>query len=205
MRGPVSPRRASAVLAIGVVTGAAGAWLVIAASDNPTANGAHRRPPRDAFVRDCDSPRVLIRPDRRDRARSVVAGSLWLLALREFEESSAKLFEPRKDNSARYDPLRVLVRVGASDAVVEVAREAQGRLGLLYDDKKFRRRFRNRGYRVSDGESAVKFESCGRSTVYEGSIVAAGSGCYSVDIWLEGRSTPVRRTFGLATEECPGS
>lgn len=110
----------------------------------------------------------------------------------------------------------VIVKAGAR-VTLAVPRAHRRHLGLLYDNESSSGRpvgpyF---SYRVSDGDSAVRFEACGRDerpfgsrppggpyTAFPGGMVVAGPRCVPLEVRVEGRRRPLRRVFSFGAGRC---
>jgi hypothetical protein len=124
------------------------------------------------------------------RAEATVVGPLALLGLPGYADATAGTFGARGD---RYRALKVLAVVApGNDVTVTVPGSLRTKLGLLYDPAAFRSVGR---YRVSDGEPAVVFRPCDlqRGTQFNGGLIAAGPGCYSLKIDVGDDSSRVLR------------
>lgn len=104
---------------------------------------------------------------------------------------------------ARYRPTRVPVRLtGRMRAVISIPASHRDRASLLYDPAKMWSD-QGGGLRISDGDRAVRFVSCGRRfTMHDGLVLVAGPQCVPFDIWLPNRSRPVRRTASFGAGSC---
>jgi hypothetical protein len=164
-----------------------------------------------AFTRDCES-RVedgTLRPNRR---RDVIAGPLVLYGLREAAKAPASSFNGRH---GRYPPWKAVTEVAhGNDVLLRVQRRYRGKVSLLY-------RFRGgarAGYKLSDGDLAVRFKPCppdeprrlGRGTVgsrtqFNGGFVVAGSQCVELRVAVAGRPGEIRRRVAFGTRSACAS
>jgi hypothetical protein len=134
--------------------------------------------------------------------RAVVAGPLALLP---YPERRPKFFVPDAE-------LKVLAVVRAGARVTLAVPEAERqRISLLYDDSA-------PALRLSDGTSSVRFRACprsrkypspagypGRETQFNGGFFVRDAHCAAIEVWTEGRTTPIRRwlPFGVGKRRCP--
>jgi hypothetical protein len=136
--------------------------------------------------------------------RAVVAGPLALLP---YPERRPKHFVPDA-------ALKVLAVVRAGARVTLAVPEAERqRISLLYD-------YDNSapGGHLSDGTSSVRFRACsrsgkypgpagypGRETQFNGGFFVRDAHCAAIEVWTEGRTTPIRRwlPFGVGERRCP--
>jgi hypothetical protein len=125
------------------------------------------------------------------RAGATVVGPLALLYLSAYADATPRTFSARGD---RYRALKVLAVVAPGRSVtVTVPNALRARLGLLYDPSAFKMTGR---YRVEAGEPAVRFHPCerNRATQFNGGLIAAGPGCYALDVRVGG-GAPRRLRF----------
>jgi hypothetical protein len=158
-----------------------------------------------AFTRDCGS-RVedgTLRPNRR---RDVIAGPLVLYGLREAARAPASSFRGRY---GRHQPWKAVTEVAhGSDVLVQIQQRYRGRVSLLY---RFPGGDRS-GYRLSDGDLAVRFKPCplskprrlGRGTVgsrtqFNGGFVVAGPQCVELRVAVAGRPREIHRRVSFGT------
>jgi hypothetical protein len=138
--------------------------------------------------------------------RAVVAGPLALLPS---PDQRPKHFVP--DATLK---LLVLVRAGARVTLAVPEAERQ-RISLLYD-------YDNSAPagHLYDGTSSVRFRACsrsgkypgpagypGRETQFNGGFFVRDAHCAAIEVWTEGRTTPIRRwlPFGVGERRCsPG-
>jgi hypothetical protein len=139
--------------------------------------------------------------------RAVVAGPLALLPS---PDQRPKHFVP--DATLK---LLVLVRAGARVTLAVPEAERQ-RISLLYDLGPGP----PHGFQLSDGTSSVRFRACsrsrkypspagysGRETQFNGGFFVRDAHCAAIEVWTEGRTTPIRRwlPFGVGERRCsPG-
>jgi hypothetical protein len=197
-------------LAISVLVAVAALALVAGGDESTPGDGddaAAAAEPEPETVRHCRTNVGVGEPGSRKRA--VVAGPLALLLS---TDRSPKHFRPDAPVKAI-----VVVRAGASVtlAVPEAERE---RLSLLYDFGPGPRR----DFRLSDGTSSVRFNPCprsgaeytgpggyvhetGRETSFNGGFFVRDAHCAAIEVWIEGRATPIRRwlPLGVANRACP--
>jgi hypothetical protein len=135
--------------------------------------------------------------------RAVVAGPLALLP---YPERRPKHFVPDAE-------LKVMAVVRAGARVTLAVPEAERqRMYLLYDDSA------PAPHRLSDGTSSVRFRACsrsgkypgpggypGRETQFNGGFFVRDAHCAAIEVWTEGRTTPIRRwlPFGVHRPRCP--
>jgi hypothetical protein len=134
--------------------------------------------------------------------RAVVAGPLALLP---YPERHPKHFVP----DAALKAIAV-VRAGARVTLAVPEAERQ-RISLLYDDSA-------PALRLSDGTVSVRFRACsrsrkypgpggypGRETQFNGGFFVRDAHCAAIEVWTEGRTTPIRRwlPFGVGERRCP--
>jgi hypothetical protein len=135
--------------------------------------------------------------------RAVVAGPLALLP---YPERRPKHFVPDA-------ALKVIAVVRAGARVTLAVPEAERqRISLLYDDSA------PAPHRLSDGTSSVRFRACsrsgkypgpggypGRETQFNGGFFVRDAHCAAIEVWTEGRTTPIRRwlPFGVHRPRCP--
>jgi hypothetical protein len=137
--------------------------------------------------------------------RAVVAGPLALLPYR---ERRPKFFVPDAELKAI-----AAVRAGARVTLAVPEAERQ-RISLLYDYGPGP----HRPLRLSDGTSSVRFRACsrsaeypgpagypGRETQFNGGFFVRDAHCAAIEVWTEGRTTPIRRwlPFGVHRRQCP--
>jgi hypothetical protein len=137
--------------------------------------------------------------------RAVVAGPLALLP---YPEQRPKHFVP----DAALKAIAV-VRAGARVTLAVPEAERQ-RISLLYDFGPEP----PRPLRFSDGTSSVRFRACsrsgkypgpagypGRETQFNGGFFVRDAHCSAIEVWTEGRTTPIRRwlPFGVGERRCP--
>jgi hypothetical protein len=99
----------------------------------------------------------------------------------------------------------LLVISGERAVTLEIPQDEQRFTSLLYSTTSdYTRQEAELGLaEVSDGRSAVRFEPCakgtGEYTQYPGGLVIAGARCLPLNVWIDGRESPVRRvlSFGV--------
>jgi hypothetical protein len=140
------------------------------------------------------------------RKRAVVAGPLALLF---YPERRPKHFRPDVAVKAI-----AVVDAGASVTLAVPEAERQ-RISLLYGTGPGP----HRDFRLSDGTSSVRFSACSRSgaelpgpggypsreTQFNGGFFVRDAHCAAIEVWIEGRTSPIRRwvPFGVADRQCP--
>jgi hypothetical protein len=140
------------------------------------------------------------------RKRAVVAGPLALLF---YPERRPEHFRPDADVKAI-----AVVDAGASVTLAVPEPERQ-RLSLLYGNGPGPRR----DFRLSDGTSSVEFIACSRSgaelpgpggypsreTQFNGGFFVRDAHCAAIEVWIEGRTSPIRRwlPLGVGDRACP--
>jgi hypothetical protein len=128
---------------------------------------------------------------------TVVAGPLALLA-----------FDRRPKHFVPDAALKVMAVVRAGARVTLAVPEAERqRISLLYDF-----------WPGPDGTSSVRFRACSQSrkypspagypggeTSFNGGFFVRDAHCSAIEVWTEGRTTPIRRwlPFGVAKRQCP--
>jgi hypothetical protein len=135
---------------------------------------------------------------------TVVAGPLALLA-----------FDRRPKHFVPDEGLKVMAVVRAGARVTLAVPEAERqRISLLYDFGPGP----PRPFKLSDGTSSVRFRACSRSrkypspagypggeTQFNGGYFVRDAHCAAIEVWTEGRTTPIRRwvPFGVGERRCP--
>ena len=181
------------------------------------------RPPADAAVKACaNCSRSRAGRVDLDSPQNIRAGPLILYFARQYAGAPRSEFSPvqprgrlrnapptvRRDirEQSLYLGVKLLLLVeGSRAATLEVPPAERAHASLLYVGK--------RGYspaerrlglaQVADGHGAVRFEPFrkGRGPISEfpGGLVVAGARCLPLDVWVEGSTTPIRRTvsFGV--------
>jgi hypothetical protein len=159
-------------------------------------------------VRDCQSAVYgeKVAPQALDNA--VVAGPLTLAGAAAWENRPARAI-------ARERTLKVLAIVRAGERVTLVVPPAErDRLSLLYDASEPGPR---RPLRLSDGTFSVRFSACTESeewipgerypdqrrTQFNGGFFVRGPHCAPLDVWSDGRESPLRRWLPLGTGDRP--
>jgi hypothetical protein len=183
----------STLVALAALTLAAGG-----AGSTPRDGGdaAAAAEPEPEFVRPC---KTAVYGDLRRGwpKRAVVAGPLALLP---YPERRPKHFVP----DAALKAIAV-VRAGARVTLAVPEAERQ-RISLLY------------GYSGPARTSSVRFRACsrsgkypgpagypGRETQFNGGFFVRDAHCAAIEVWTEGRTTPIRRwlPFGVHRRQCP--
>lgn len=174
-------------------------------SDQPAERSDVRQAAAQApIVRSCDT-RVEGRLAPDWRRKSVIAGPLAFAYGRELG---------RHENRAQLVDEKMLVVLRARhEATVVVAPSERGRVSLDYDFGK-RNHF---PLRLSDGAGAVQFIACRgdektyspsyslrRETQFNGGIIAHWPSCVELDVFIDGRDTPVRSTIPFGNNRCDG-
>jgi hypothetical protein len=203
--------RIQLALTLAVSALAAAAALTLAAGGDESTPGdgvyaAAAAEPEPEAVRPCRTA-VFGELDPGWRKRAVVAGPLALLP---YLERRPELFVPDAE-------LKVIAVVDAGARVTLAVPEAERQhISLLYD---FGGPRLNRLFRLSDGTSSVRFSACsrsgaeypgpggypGRETVFNGGFFVRDAHCAAIEVWTEGRTSPIRRwlPFGVAHRACP--
>jgi hypothetical protein len=199
--------RIQIALALLVSTLVAVAALTLAAGGDgstPRGGGEAAVEPEPETVRPC---KTAVYGDLRRgwRKRAVVAGPLALLL---GPDRRPKHFVPDAELKAL-----AVVRAGARVTLVVPEAERQ-RISLLYDFGPGP----PRDLRLSDGTSSVRFRACsrsgkypgpggypGRETQFNGGFFVRDAHCAAIEVWTEGRTTPIRRwlPFGVGDRRCP--
>jgi hypothetical protein len=170
-------------LLVGACTSSSTSSVVVDRTPAPSGSESPAEP--RAFVRACDTA-VYGRLSKDWRAHATIVGPLALLSLPAYTTATPRTFDAR---GGRYRGLKVLALVDPGRAVtVSVPRSLRQRLSLLYDPAAFRSDGR---FRVTDGEPVVRFHPCTmhRATQFNGGLIAAGPGCYALDIRAAGGHT----------------
>jgi hypothetical protein len=179
-------------LLVGACTSSSSTSFVVA-SRTPAPSGSESPDEPGAFVRACDTA-VYGRLSKDWRAHATIVGPLALLPLPAYATATPRTFDAR---GVRYRELKVLALVEPGPAVtVSVPGSLRQRLSLLYDPAAFGSGGR---YRVADGEPVVRFRPCTmhRATQFNGGLIAAGPGCYALDIrTAEGPTRRIRFSLG---------
>jgi len=171
-------------LLVGACTSSSSTSSVVAAG-TPVRSGSESPIEPRAFVRTCDTA-VYGRLQKDWRDNATIVGPLALLPLPAYTTATPRTFDAR---GGRYRGLKVLALVEPGPAVtVSVPGSMRQRLSLLYDPAAFRSDGR---FRVADGEPVVRFRPCTmhRATQFNGGLIAAGPGCYALDIRTAGGHT----------------
>jgi hypothetical protein len=189
---------------------AAAALTLAAGGDESTTGGgvdaAAAAEPEPETVRPCRTA-VFGELEPGWRRRAVVAGPLALLP---YLERRPELFVPDAE-------LKVIAVVDAGARVTLAVPEAERRrISLLYD---FGGPRLNRLFRLSNGTSSVRFSACSRSgaeypvpggypggeSQFNGGFFVRDAHCAAIDVWVEGRTSPIRRwlPFGVGDRACP--
>ena len=118
-----------------------------------------------------------------------------------YADSRPRLFSR---NAEGYSAQKVLVVVEPGAVVtVAIAPTATGASSLLYDPSRFNDTNR---YEVSDGESAVTFQACGKGgthvTQFNGGFIVAGPRCVPLEISTANDGTPRRRVLSFGKGDC---
>ena len=153
--------------------------LVVHQTSGPPTGDAPIRPA--IFERTCGSD-VYGNLGRNWRGAATVIGPLALVYLSTYADATARTFGACGD---RYLSLKLLAVVDPGrDVTVTVLTSLRDRLGLLYDPSAFKMTGR---YRVIEGEPAVMFRPCEihRATQFNGGLIAAGPGCYALNVRVE--------------------
>jgi hypothetical protein len=170
-------------LLVGACTSSSTSFVVVDGTPVPSGSESPIEP--HVFVRTCDTAVYgRLQKDWRDHATTV--GPLALLPLPAYTTATHRTFDAR---GGRYRGLKVLALVEPGPAVtVSVPGSLRQRLSLLYDPAAFRSDGR---FRVADGEPVVRFRPCTmhRATQFNGGLIAAGPGCYALDIRTAGGPT----------------
>jgi hypothetical protein len=155
-----------------------------------------------AFVRTCET-RVSggLGPGWREDRSAVVVGPIGFLYPGGYADSRPRLFSR---NAEGYSAQKVLVVVEPGAVVtVAIAPTATGASSLLYDPSRFNDTNR---YEVSDGESAVTFQACGKGgthvTQFNGGFIVAGPRCVPLEISTANDGTPRRRVLSFGKGDC---
>ena len=75
-------------------------------------------------------------------------------------------------------------------------------MGFLFDHRAFRHSVH--GYRVADGTAAVRLRGCTAPYAqYQGGFVVDGPRCVTLEAWIGGAPTPVRRVVSFGAGACP--
>jgi hypothetical protein len=204
-------QRTQTAVALVVLVLSAVAVLAFAAGGDEPAPGdggdaAAAAEPKPETIRPCKTA-VFGELEPGWRKRAVVAGPL---ALRPYLERRPELFVPDAE-------VKVIAVVDAGARVTLAVPEAERRrISLLYD---FGGPRINRDLRLSDGTSSVQFSACsrsgveypgpgsypGRETQFNGGFFVRGAHCAAIEVWAEGRTSPIRRwlPFGVRKQRCP--
>jgi hypothetical protein len=201
-------------LAVSAVVAVAALALVAGGDESTPGDGgdaAAAAEPEPETVRPCrTNVGVGELDDPGSRKRAWVAGPL---ALHFYPERRPEHFRPDAEIKAI-----AVVRAGATVTLVVPEAERQ-RFSLLYD---FGGPRINRDFRLSDGTSSVRFSPCprsgaeytgpggyvhetGRETSFNGGFFVRDAHCAAIEVWTEGRTTPIRRwlPFGVGEHRCP--
>ena len=191
--------RIALALVVSTLVAVAVAALTLAADGDgsaPRGGGEAAAAPEPETVRPC---KTAVYGDLRRgwRKRAVVASPLALLLS---SDRRPKHFVPDRD-------LKVLAVVRAGARVTLAVPEAERqRTSLLYDSDFAR-------------TSSVRFRACsrsgaeypgpggypGRETQFNGGFFVRDAHCAAIEVWTEGRTTPIRRwlPFGVGERRCP--
>jgi hypothetical protein len=135
------------------------------------------------------------------RKHAVIAGPLAWLGTEGYAREPARRFRER---GSRYLFQKALAIVKAGALVKMVVPEGErDRLALTYGGAGHADNL----YELSEGESSWKLRACNdTATQFNGGFVVAGAQCAEVDVFVEGRSEPIRAFIGFGTgaEPCPG-
>ncbi len=133
------------------------------------------------FERECGSD-VHDNLDKHLLTDATVVGPLKLVFLSDYADATAQIFGARGD---RFLALKVLAVVDPGRSVtLTVPTSLRDRLGLLYDPSAWKTTGR---YRVAEGDPGVRFLSCDieRATQFNGGLIAAGPGCYALNVRVD--------------------
>jgi hypothetical protein len=141
----------------------------------------------------------------------VIAGPLTLYGLRDAAGIPASMLRGRH---GRFPPWKVLAEVAYGDEItLAIPSRYRQRVALLY-------RFRGGtrlGYKLSEGDLAVRFKPCapneprhsgpgtvGSRTQFNGGFVVAGATCVELHVAIPGRVRDIRRrvSFGTHRRRC---
>jgi hypothetical protein len=200
--------RRLALLGAAAVAAAVVALLLLLNDDDD-----HAGPPRADAVRNCAS-RVEGGHLRTSGRRDLLAGPIVFYGLRSAGADAlrdpAHAFQTKK---GEYPPLKVITEVAANSVVtVSIPPGDRRQAALLY---RFRGGYRALGYRISDGQRVVRFESCpqnrrrfssrgvvGPRTQYNGGFVFSEPQCVRLDVFVDGRSRRYTVAYGVRASRC---
>lgn len=158
--------------------------------------------PPPAYVAPCPSG-VSGGLSRGYERQSLLAGPLALFpAGGGYADYPARFIVPVRRGARRYPPFEAVATVRpGGDVTLAIAPADRAHVGFLFDPASWANS--GRGYRVADGETAVRFRGCTAPyTQYQGGFVIDGPRCATLEIWLDGATAPERHVVSFGAGDC---